>query len=58
MVAKFMDECKIKGYDSVYVAISYVFHVKLITLDKELIKRSKKFIIYSDPGNEVNREKV
>jgi predicted nucleic acid-binding protein len=49
MAAKFANECKIKGYDSVYMAIFYVFRVKLITLDKELIERSKKFIMCSDP---------
>jgi predicted nucleic acid-binding protein len=39
--AKFAAYYKIRDYDSVYVAVSYIFGVKLITLDTEQIERSK-----------------
>lgn len=54
LAAQFAAHYKIRGYDSVYMAISYIFGVKLITLDTEQIERSKKMISSSTPEDELS----
>ena len=54
--AKFAAYYKIRGYDSVYVAVSHIFGVKLITLDTEQIERSKDLINSSVPEDELKIE--
>lgn len=54
--AKFAAYYKIRGFDSVYVAVSYIFGVKLITLDTEQIEKSKDLIRSSAPEDELNLE--
>lgn len=54
--AKFAAYYKIRGYDSVYVTVSYIFGVKLITLDIEQIERSKNLIDSSAPEDELKME--
>lgn len=51
--AKFAAYYKIRGYDSVYVTVSYIFGLKLITLDVEQIERSKDLIDSSTPEDEL-----
>ena len=54
--AKFAAYYKIRGYDSVYVAVSYIFGLKLITLDTEQIEKSKTLIKSSVPDDELKIE--
>ncbi|MFQ6088646.1 MAG: type II toxin-antitoxin system VapC family toxin [Candidatus Methanofastidiosia archaeon] len=54
LATKFAAERKLKGVDSVYVAISYIFNVKLITLDKEQKEKSKDLIDVLTPEEELN----
>jgi len=48
-------KCKIKGADSVYVAVASRFNVRLITLDDEQRKRSMKIIDVLTPEEEINK---
>ncbi|KYK35255.1 MAG: type II toxin-antitoxin system VapC family toxin [Theionarchaea archaeon] len=56
--AKFAAYYKIRGYDSVYVAVSHIFGVKLITLDTEQIERSEDLINSSTPEDELKMEEL
>lgn len=46
---------RIRGADSIYVAVASRFNVRLITLDDEQRKRSMKIIDVLTPEEEINR---
>lgn len=53
--AKIAAERKIKSSDAIYVAITYMFKVKLITLDKEQKEKSEDLIRVLTPFEELEK---
>ena len=54
LAAKLAAEKKLRGVDSVYVAVAAVFNIKLITLDEQQKDKSKSLVEVLTPMEELN----
>ena len=50
---KFAAKNRLRGCDAIYVAVAYLFNLKLITLDKQQKERSLGLIEVTTPINEI-----